>query len=372
MLRESGVRSEESGAGVSHETLADEQVGSVETLIDGSVFVSSSPAMLQIREQVEKIASFNLPVLILGESGSGKEVVARLIHSCSSRANRRFLKVNCAALPESLLESELFGHECGAFTGAIRSRPGKFEFCNSGTILLDEIGEMSPALQAKLLHVLQDKTFSRLGAHTAISVDVRIIAATNVNITQAIESGSMRKDLYYRLNTFVISLPPLRARQSEIPILLEHFIQRFARDYHYAALPVSQKLVEACIRYPWPGNIRELQGFVHRLLIQRDEREALQELQTCALMVTVQGAALRGIGNANPGDLKALGRETKSSVEREAISRMLSETRFNRTVAARRLNISYRSLITKVRQYGLAENAAVASRSDPRLEENES
>jgi len=188
---------------------ANELLGQAEILKDGSSFVLSSPAMLRIREQVEKIANFNLPVLILGESGSGKEVIARLIHNRSSRAGHSFLKVNCAALPEALLESELFGYECGAFTGATRSRIGKFEFCNSGTILLDEIGEMPPSLQAKLLHVLQDKTFSRLGAHAAVHVDVRIIGATNVNVFKALESGLLREDLYYRLNTFIISLPPL-------------------------------------------------------------------------------------------------------------------------------------------------------------------
>jgi two-component system response regulator AtoC len=267
-------------------SFADDLLGRVEILEDGSFFVSSNPAMLQIREQVEKIANFNLPVLILGESGSGKEVIARLIHSRSSRAGRSFLKVNCAALPETLLESELFGYESGAFTGAARSKLGKFEFCNSGTILLDEIGEMPPALQAKLLQVLQDKTFSRLGAHATIRVDVRIIAATNVNIFEALASGGLREDLYYRLNTFVISLPPLRSRQDEIPLLLEHFIRRFAADYGCPAMPVSRKLVETCIQYPWPGNIRELQSFVQRLLIQRDERQALQELQARALILT--------------------------------------------------------------------------------------
>ena len=253
MSYESSLMNEVSGASPGHEigaittsaeetnclsqlSLANEFLDHAEILEDGLVFVSSSPAMLRIREQIEKISNFNLPVLILGESGCGKEIIARLIHRRSSRAGHSFLKVNCAALPETLLESELFGYESGAFTGATRSRMGKFEFCNSGTILLDEIGEMSPSLQAKLLHVLQDKAILRLGANTSIRVDVRIIAATNVNVFEALESGALREDLYYRLNTFVISVPPLRLRQVEIPFLIEHFIGRFATDYGCPAI----------------------------------------------------------------------------------------------------------------------------------------
>jgi two-component system response regulator AtoC len=334
--------------------------------------VSSSPAMLQIREQVEKIAKFNLPVLILGESGSGKEIVARLLHNQSSRARHSFLKVNCAALPETLLESELFGYESGAFTGATRSRIGKFESCNSGTILLDEIGEMPPTLQAKLLQVLQDKTFSRLGAHTSITVDVRIIAATNVNVFEALESGELREDLYYRLNTFVISVPPLRRRQDEIPFLLEHFIRRFAVDYGCPEITISQKAVETCIHYPWPGNVRELQSFALRLLIQRDEKQTLQELQTHALMLTAHDAGHQGIAKPVSTDLKALGRRIKSNAEREAIARVLVETRYNRRIAAQRLKISYRALHNKIRQYGLSGAASPAGEEQIQLGGNHS
>jgi two-component system response regulator AtoC len=342
-------------------SLANEFLGHAEILEDGSVFVSSSAAMLRIRKQIEKIANFNLPVLILGESGSGKEIIARLIHSRSSRAGHSFLKVNCAALPETLMESELFGYERGAFTGATRSRMGKFEFCNSGTILLDEIGEMPPSLQAKLLHVLQDKAISRLGAHTSTRVDVRIIAATNVNVFEALESGALREDLYYRLNTFVISVPPLRMRQDEIPFLIEHFIGHFAADYGCPAISISRKAVETCVNYPWPGNIRELQSFALRLLIQRDEEQALQELQAHALILTEPDTARQEIANVGSSDLKALGREIKNNAEREAIARVLLETRYNRRMAARRLKISYRSLLNKIKQYGLAGRASPAS-----------
>jgi two-component system, NtrC family, response regulator AtoC len=342
-------------------------VDHAEILNDGSVFISSSPAMIRIREQIEKIANFNLPVLILGESGSGKEIIARLIHNRSSRAGHSFLKVNCAALPETLLESELFGYECGAFTGATRTRTGKFEFCNSGTILLDEIGEMTPALQAKLLHVLQDKTISRLGSHASIKIDARIIAATNVDVPEALELGALREDLYYRLNTFAISVPPLRERQDEIPFLLKYFVGRFASDYGCPEVSISRKMLEACTNYSWPGNVRELQSFVIRLLIQRDDRQALQELQTQSLMMAAHETERREIAKVGPRTLKALGREIRSNAEKEAITRVLLETRYNRKLAAQRLKISYSALHYKIRQYGLDKVSSLASEEHPQL-----
>ena len=183
------------------------------------------------------IAPVDVPVLILGESGTGKEVLARLIHKLSPRAHQPFLKINCAALPNDLLESELFGFEAGAFTGAIRSKPGRFELCDKGTILLDEIGEMSPALQAKMLQVLQDGQFSRFGRSSLVKVDVRILAATNMDIQQAIAAEKLRQDLYYRLNGFSLSLPPLRERKEEIPLLLRHFMARFAARYSREPMP---------------------------------------------------------------------------------------------------------------------------------------
>ena len=195
--------------------------------------------MKKIRSQAALVANVDIPVLLLGESGTGKEVLARLIHKLSPRAHRTFLKVNCAAVPADLLESELFGYEAGAFTGANHAKPGKFELCNKGTILLDEIGEMPPLLQAKLLHVLQDQTFSRLGSRTVIKVDVRILAATNINIPEALASKRLREDLYYRLNAFTMSLPPLRDRKEEIPILLKHFMSRMSESYARSPLPLS-------------------------------------------------------------------------------------------------------------------------------------
>ncbi|GAC1672617.1 MAG: hypothetical protein PVS2B2_05060 [Candidatus Acidiferrum sp.] len=327
--------------------------GQVEVLSDGSFFVSSNPAMRSLREQIEKIAQYDIPVLILGESGTGKEVLARLIHSRSLRAQRRFLKVNCAALPGSLLESELFGYEKGAFTGAIRCNPGKFEFCDSGTMLLDEIGEMPPDLQAKLLHVLQDRAFSRLGGHQSIKVDVRIIAATNVDISEALDSGKLRQDLYYRLNAFILRLPPLRSRPDEIPLLLDHFIKKFRADYDFQPSPISRKLIDACMDYPWPGNIRELQNFAQRLLIQGDQELAVQELQGPEQITPADGGPLEGAKMTTTLNLKKLGREVKNSAEKPAIVKILQETRYNRKAAARRLKISYKGLLLKLREYGL-------------------
>src|SRR5712675_3719445 len=228
-----------------------------EHLKNGFIFPAASPVMAKICSSIEQVARVDVPVLLLGESGVGKEVVARRIHQLSSRAHRGFLKVNCAALPAELLESELFGYEAGAFTGATRAKPGQFELCNKGTILLDEIGEMPPGLQAKLLHVLQDQQFSRLGSRSVIKVDVRILAATNINIPQALASKRLREDLYYRLNAFTLQVPPLRERKEEIPILLKHFMTQMSERYARSPLPLSPMLMNACLEYSWPGNLRE-------------------------------------------------------------------------------------------------------------------
>src|SRR3982751_845593 len=253
--------------------------GEVEELADDVFFIAASPAMRKIRSQAALVANVDIPVLLLGESGTGKEVLARLIHKLSPRAHRTFLKVNCAAVPADLLESELFGYEPGAFTGATHAKPGKFELCNKGTILLDEIGEMPPLLQAKLLHVLQDQQFSRLGSRSVIKVDVRILAATNINIPEALANKRLREDLYYRLNAFTLSLPPLRERKEEIPILLKHFMSRLSERYARAPLPMSTGLMQACLDYTWPGNLREPSNFIKRFLILGDEKLAVNELQ---------------------------------------------------------------------------------------------
>src|SRR6266550_3614694 len=252
--------------------------GEIEDLGDETFFVAASANMRKLRSQAALVANVDIPVLMLGESGTGKEVMARLIHKLSPRAHRMFLKVNCAAVPADLLESELFGYEAGAFTGANHAKPGKFELSNKGTILLDEIGEMPPSLQAKLLHVLQDQQFSRLGSRSVIKVDVRILAATNINIPEALASKRLREDLYYRLNAFTLQLPPLRERKEEIPILLKHFMSRMSEQYARPPLQLSAALMERCLEYPWPGNLRELSNFIKRYLILGDETLAIAEL----------------------------------------------------------------------------------------------
>jgi two-component system, NtrC family, response regulator AtoC len=329
--------------------------GEVEELYDDVFFVAASPAMRKIRSQAALVANVDIPVLMLGESGTGKEVVARLIHKLSPRAHRTFLKVNCAAVPGDLLESELFGHEAGAFTGATHAKPGKFELCNKGTILLDEIGEMPALLQAKLLHVLQDQTFSRLGSRSVIKVDVRILAATNINIPEALASKRLREDLYYRLNAFTLQLPPLRERKEEIPILLKHFMSRMAEQYARPPLPLSPGMLQACQDYSWPGNLRELNNFIKRYLVLGDEKLAIQELQPRGDTPGAKAEASHGPSEANTGGLKSVARGAKDEAEAEAIRQALDQTNWNRKQAAALLQISYKALLYKIRQYGIAQ-----------------
>jgi two-component system response regulator AtoC len=327
--------------------------GEIEELCDDVFFVAASPAMRKIRSQAALVANVDIPVLLLGESGTGKEVLARLVHKLSPRAHRTFLKVNCAAVPADLLESELFGYEAGAFTGATHPKPGKFELCNKGTILLDEIGEMPPQLQAKLLHVLQDQQFSRLGSRTVVKVDVRILAATNINIPEALAAKRLREDLYYRLNAFTLQLPPLRERKEEIPILLKHFMARMSERFGRQPLPLSPALLQACQEFPWAGNLRELSNFVKRYLVLGDEKLALSELE-----LRPDGSTRMAIGGKSTveeGGLKSLARNAKDGAEAEAIAHALEQTNWNRKQAAVLLQISYKALLYKIRQYGLAQ-----------------
>ncbi len=330
--------------------------GSAEEVGDGLCLLTSSEAMRKIRGQVGMIAGVDVPVLILGESGTGKEIISRLIHKLSQRADRMFLKVNCAALPTDLLESELFGYEAGAFTGAAKPKPGKFELCNKGTILLDEIGEMSPGLQAKLLHVLQDHQFSRLGGRSQVTIDVRILAATNVDIPQALASKKLREDLYYRLNAFTLTLPPLRERREEIPLLLRHFMSRFAARYAQDPRPLTAALVDAAMKYHWPGNLRELENFVKRYLILGGEDQVIQELQANGGEDRVSFESSRLKTAKESTGLKSLVRGLKDEAEIKAIGEALQRTNWNRKAAARILKISYKALLYKIREYGLEED----------------
>jgi len=325
----------------------------IENLEDDLFFLAASPQMKQIRAQVSLVAKVDVPVLLLGESGVGKEILARLIHKMSIRAHRPLLKVNCAALPADLLESELFGYEAGAFTGASRAKPGKFEQCNKGTILLDEIGEMSAPLQAKLLHVLQDGSFSRLGGRANVTVDVRVLAATNINIQEAIANKTLREDLYYRLNAFTMQIPPLRERREEIPLLLKHFMNRLSERYAHPPLSYSERLMRSCMQYHWPGNLRELGNFVKRYLVLQDEEMAISELEAKGkgILSGMSNGSGGTSADALQGGLKTLVRGLKDEAELRAIEQALTATKWNRKLAAARLNISYKALLYKIKQY---------------------
>jgi transcriptional regulator with PAS, ATPase and Fis domain len=304
----------------------------------------------------------DVPVFIYGESGVGKEVVARMIHMRSMRRTHPFVKVNCAALPVELLESELFGYEQGAFTGAIRAKPGKFELAAKGTIFLDEIAEMSPHLQAKLLHVLQDHQYSRLGGRHVIDVDVRILAATNMDVHEAMQSGRLREDLYYRLNVLSINVPPLRERISEIPLLFRHFLKQYSEKFQKEPPTPSEHLMEAAKRYPWPGNLRELENFVKRYVILEDDEGSFRELLEMAATRQRTSPNKETPAPREQG-LKALVRSLKDEAEMEAIAAALEKTHWCRKDAARMLGISYKALLYKMRQFNL--DPGRASRSAP-------
>src|SRR5256885_4714336 len=323
--------------------------GLAEELTQGFVFPENSPSAAKLRTSIRQVAQVDLPVLLLGESGVGKEVAARWIHRLSSRAHRSLRIVNCAALPAELLESEIFGYEAGAFTGAVRSKPGQFEMCNKGTLLLDEIGELPPSLQAKLLHVLQGGQFSRLGGRSLIEVDVRILAATNVNVPEALASKRLREDLYYRLSALTIHVPPLRERPEEIPIFLRYFMDRLAARLGRAPKTYPPRVLEACMRYSWPGNVREVENFVKRYLILGDE-DLVVAVPASANQRTVNSLAKSTSAREMGRDLWSL-RAVKAEAEKEAILQALEETKWRRKDAAQRLRISMKALYNKLRLY---------------------
>ena len=332
-----------------------------EDLGNGTFFLAATPAMKKIYDQAAAIAHADIPVLITGESGVGKEIVARLIHRLSRRSNEEWLKINCAALPLDLLESELFGYEAGAFTGATKSKPGKFEMCDKGTLLLDEIGEMSPQLQAKLLHVLQDGTFSRLGGRGEKRTNARILAATNIDIQKALVEKTFREDLYYRLSTFVLHIPPLRERREEIPYVLTQMSQQLAITHDLEPVNFSPQMIAACVAYHWPGNLRELGNFVKRYLVIRDEPAALADIESKipGYFLPVPERVSAVTATTSP-DLKSMVRGLKDQAEMQAIRETLAETKWNRRIAAARLNISYKALLYKIRQYNLSAPAQSA------------
>lgn len=320
-------------------------------LDDSHSFVWSNKRMRELQAQAALVAKSDIPVLIMGESGTGKEILAMYTHKMSLRSERMFLKVNCAAMPADLLESELFGYEQGAFTGAIKAKPGKFEICSGGTIFLDEIGEMPAILQAKLLQVLQDGTFSRLGSRAPMKVDVRVIAATNINMKAAIAQKSFREDLYYRLNGFSLVVPPLRDRRDEIPILASHFVRKGAAKYGSNPLTLSNNLLDALTRYSWPGNSRELEHVINRFLILGDEMAILADLSPFSNLHAEANASSDQVKGAG---LKQLVRSLKGDAEAAAIERILEANGWNRKAAASELQISYKALLYKIKQYDLA------------------
>jgi two-component system, NtrC family, response regulator AtoC len=315
-------------------------------------FVRSSKRMRDLEAQAALVARADIPLLILGESGTGKEILALYTHKMSSRSQNIFLKVNCAAVPADLLESELFGYEQGAFTGAVKTKPGKFEVCTGGTIFLDEIGEMPAILQAKLLQVLQDGTFSRLGSRSPMKVDVRVIAATNINMKEAMANKTFREDLYYRLNGFTLSIPPLRERREEIPVLAEYFMRKGAKRYGREPLSLSPNLLNALAEHTWPGNLRELENVINRYLVLGEERSIVDELSPASVYqggsAAVQQEAPNGAG------LKAMVRNLKGDAESVAIAQVLEGVGWNRKAAANDLQISYKALLYKIKQYDLS------------------
>jgi transcriptional regulator with PAS, ATPase and Fis domain len=304
--------------------------------------------MRAIRTVIENIADTDATVLIRGESGVGKDLVARAIHAASSRRHGPFVKVNCAAIPTELLESELFGYEKGAFTGAHRRKPGQFEYANQGTIYLDEIAELPLALQAKLLHVLQDFRFSRVGGHELLEVDMRVIAATNRNLEEAMACREFREDLYYRLNVVEIRVPPLRERREEIPELAARFLARFNAQYgrHKQLTPETLARLTG---YPWSGNVRELENVMCRLVVLADEEQAIQAL--VARDRNGHGSAPRF--TVAEGGLREIGRRGAREAECEALRAVLDRVSWNRAEAARILKVSYKTLLTKITECGL-------------------
>jgi len=318
------------------------------------IFIYTSDKMQRIKEIVDQIANTDVTVLIQGESGVGKEVVARSIHLNSSRRERPFVKVNCAALPPELLESELFGYEKGAFTGAYRQKPGKFELANGGTIFLDEISEISLSLQGKLLQVLQDREFSRLGGKKDIRVDVRVLVATNKSMEEGVKSGRFREDLYYRLDVVNITIPPLRERREEIPIFVEYFLDKFSKKYQKKTVSLSDKLMEAFSKHQWSGNVRELENVIQRFVVLGNEKAILEELTPA---VQEDSATEKKIKTASTREgwpsLREVHQEAIREAECEVILRALELTNWNRKKAADVLNISYKALLYKIKEAGL-------------------
>jgi len=316
---------------------------------DQAPLLDRSPRMRAIGTVIENIADTDATVLLRGESGVGKDLVARAIHAASSRRQGPFVKVNCAAIPQGLLESELFGHEKGAFTGAHRRKPGQFEYANKGTLYLDEIAELPLALQAKLLHVLQDFQFARVGGHGLLDVDTRVIAATNRNLEEEMARGEFREDLYYRLNVVEIRVPPLRERREEIPGLAAWFLGKFNAQYGRQK-QLSRETMNRLQEHSWSGNVRELENVIRRMVVLTDGEQAFESL--------VAGGR-NGHAAASPSvpvtseSLREIARRGAREAERQALAEVLERVRWNRAEASRILKVSYKTLLNKITECGL-------------------
>jgi two-component system, NtrC family, nitrogen regulation response regulator NtrX len=314
-----------------------------QTLEQRYEIVGESPAIQALREQIQSAAPSHGRVLIRGESGTGKELIARAIHRQSLRASKPFVEVNCAAIPDELIESELFGHERGAFTGATTKRRGKFEMGDGGTIFLDEVGDMSLKTQAKVLRVLQEQTFERVGGTETMSVDVRVIAASNKSLEEEIQKGSFREDLFYRLNVIPFEVPPLRERREDIPMLASHFLRLFSQEYGKREKRLSPSAMALLVQYPWPGNVRELRNVIERLVIMVAQ-EVIQDVDLAP--------SLRARPGAEPGlDWDGTLREARERFERQYILRWLAECQWNITRAAERMGIERSNLHRKMKAY---------------------
>ncbi len=315
--------------------------------------------MQALRQRMDKVASANVPVLIQGESGTGKDIIARMVHGLSPWRTGPFVKVNCPAIPGTLLESELFGYEKGAFTGAYGSKPGRVEMAHRGTLFLDEISELDLALQSKLLQLLQDGQFCRIGAQEDKKVEVRVVCATNRRLEEEIETGTFRQDLFYRINVVNLHMPPLRDRRGDIPDLVEYFLEYYNRKYNCRARSLSPELMNSLQKYRWPGNIRELENMVKRYVILGNE-----EVISGDLVSHEQEFFNPEINFEGPISLKKITRQATRELERKIILKVLQHHHWNRKQAARSLNISYRALLYKIRDAGLPANRTVRRRVD--------
>jgi len=326
---------------------------------NGHEIITQDPCFSQVIQRASQAAASTATILVEAESGTGKELLARMIHRQSPRSFGPFVAVNCAALPENLLESELFGFEKGSFTGAGASKPGKFELAHRGTLLLDEIGEMAPILQAKLLRVLQEREVDRVGGKEPIRIDVRVIATTNRDLTSLVKAGAFREDLYYRLNVIRLTIPPLRERGSDIPLLVDFFCQRYGREFGKEGVHCGTAALERLCAHSWPGNVRELENSIQRAVALCPGSEITVE---DLLLTPVSPDMERDRAAASESDLPGSG-TTMRDMERQLICRTLEKTGGNRTHAARVLGISLRTLRNKLNEFGLQDRPAKFAQS---------